>query len=60
MEINDFINLIGNIGFPAVISLYVLVRLEKQLINLTASINKLNIIISTKLGFIVPNDEIAN
>lgn len=60
MEINDFINLIGNIGFPAVISLYVLVRLEKQLINLTASINKLNIIISTKLGFIVPNDEIAS
>ena len=60
MEINDFINLIGNIGFPAVISLYVLVRLEKQLINLTTSINKLNIIISTKLGFIVPNDEIAN
>lgn len=35
MEINDLLNLIANVGFPVAISAYLLVRLEKQIMNLT-------------------------
>ncbi len=50
MEINDLINLIVNNGFPVAVSAYLLIRLEKQIISLSSSINKLNTIISAKLG----------
>ncbi|MGG7199279.1 YvrJ family protein [Clostridium butyricum] len=53
MEINELINLIVNNGFPVVVSCYLLIRLEKQLSSLSASINKLNTIISTKLGVVI-------
>jgi hypothetical protein len=53
MEVNDLVNLISNTGFPVVISGYLLIRLEKQIVGLIASINKLNTIISTKLGVVV-------
>ncbi|GFP77456.1 MULTISPECIES: YvrJ family protein [Clostridium] len=53
MEVNDLVNLISNTGFPVVISGYLLIRLEKQIVGLSASINKLNTIISTKLGVVV-------
>ena len=33
-----------------------LIRLEKQINNLSTSINKLNTIISTKLGVVIDND----
>lgn len=56
MEINELFNLIGNVGFPVAISGYLLIRLEKNIGNLTASINKLNTIISTKLGVVIEND----
>lgn len=59
MEINDLLNLIANVGFPVAISDYLLVRLEKQIMNLTYSINKLNTIVSTKLGIVINNDEIT-
>ena len=49
MEINELISLIGNVGFPVAVSSYLLIRLEKQINTLTASISKLNTIISTKL-----------
>ncbi|MGG7153655.1 YvrJ family protein, partial [Clostridium neonatale] len=52
MEVNDLIGLIGNVGFPVAISAYLLIRLEKQMRNLSSSINKLNTIISTKLGVV--------
>lgn len=55
MEINELVNLIGNGGFPVAISAYLLIRLEKNIMNLTLSINKLNIIISTKLGVGIDN-----
>jgi len=55
MEINELFNLIGNVGFPVAISGYLLIRLEKNIGNLTASINKLNTIISTKLGVVIEN-----
>ncbi|OVE70009.1 hypothetical protein CCS79_03080 [Clostridium diolis] len=50
MEINDLINLIVNNGFPVAVSAYLLIRLEKQIVSLSSSINKLNTIISAKLG----------
>ncbi|MBN1042898.1 YvrJ family protein [Clostridium botulinum] len=50
MEINELVSLIGNVGFPVAVSAYLLIRLEKQLNSLSASINKLNTIISAKLG----------
>ncbi|WP_105177017.1 YvrJ family protein [Clostridium cagae] len=46
MEINELVSLIGNVGFPVAVSAYLLIRLEKQLNSLSASINK----ISAKLG----------
>lgn len=53
MEINDLMNLITNVGFPIAVCAYLLFRLEKQLIELSSSINKLNTIISTKLGVVI-------
>lgn len=50
MEINELINLIVNNGFPVAVSAYLLIRLEKQIVSLSSSINKLNTIISAKLG----------
>ena len=50
MEVNDFVSLITNVGFPVAVSSFLLIRLEKQIINLTLSINTLNAIISTRLG----------
>ena len=55
MEINELINLIVNNGFA--VAAYWLVRLEKQINNLSTSINKLNTIISTKLGVVIYNDD---
>ena len=62
MQINDFVNLVTNIGFPIAVSAYLLLRLEKQILSLTTSINKLNTIISTKLGVVIDSssdDKIA-
>lgn len=55
MEISELVNLIANVGFPVAISAYLLMRLEKQIMTLTFSINKLNTIISTKLGIVIDN-----
>lgn len=56
MEMNELINLIANVGFSVAISAYLLIRLEKQIMTLTFSINKLNTIISTKLGIVIDNE----
>jgi len=53
MEMDAFVSLIGNVAFPAAVSAYLLIRLEKQIVGLTSSINKLNTIISTKLGVVI-------
>ncbi|MEG0773857.1 YvrJ family protein [Clostridium sp.] len=55
MEVNELVNLFGNVGFPVAISAYILIRLEKNIAGLTLSINKLNTIISTKLGVVIEN-----
>lgn len=57
MEINEFASLIANVGFPVAISGYLLIRLEKQIVGLTSSINKLNTIIFTKLGIVIENEQ---
>ena len=53
MGVQNFASLVANVGFPVVVSGYLLIRLEKQIIGLAASINKLNTIISTKLGVVI-------
>ena len=53
MEMDAFVSLVGNVAFPVAISAYLLIRLEKQIVGLTSSINKLNTIISTKLGVVI-------
>jgi len=55
MEVNELINLIVNNGFPVAVAAYLLIRLEKQINSLAGSINKLNTIISTKLGVVIDN-----
>jgi len=42
--------------FAIAVAAYLLIRLEKQINNLSSSINKLNTIISTKLGVVIDND----
>ncbi|MDU4938094.1 MAG: YvrJ family protein, partial [Clostridium sp.] len=56
MKLNELVNLIGNVGFPVAVSAYLLIRLEKQITTLTSSINKLNTIISTKLGVVIETE----
>ena len=53
MGINDMMSLVTNAGFPIAVCAYLLFRLEKQLSSLASSINKLNTIISTKLGVVI-------
>ena len=60
MEPNAFVTLITNVGFPVAVSAYLLIRLEKQILGLTSSINKLNTIISTKLGVVIDTSEDNN
>lgn len=43
---NDILGLVSNVGFPIVLSIYLLTRIEEKLENLTQSINNLNIVIS--------------
>jgi hypothetical protein len=56
MDVNELINLIVNNGFAVVVAAYLLIRLEKQIDSLSGSINKLNTIISTKLGVVIDAD----
>lgn len=56
MEANELINLIVNNSFAIAVAAYLLIRLEKQINNLSTSINKLNTIISTKLGVVIDNE----
>ena len=60
MAVNELINLIVNNGFAIAVAAYLLIRLEKQINNLSSSINKLNTIISTKLGVVIDADGSSN
>lgn len=50
MNLADILDLAGNMAFPVLVSIFLLIRLEKQLNTLTTSINKLSNIISTQTG----------
>lgn len=39
---NDLLNMVGSVGFPIAVSIYLLVRLESKLEVLTVSINNLS------------------
>lgn len=56
MQVTDLINLMVNNGFAIAVAAYLLIRLEKQIANLSSSINKLNTIISAKLGVAIDTD----
>ncbi|WP_270566685.1 YvrJ family protein [Clostridium beijerinckii] len=43
-------------GFAIAVASYLLIRLEGQINNLSSSINKLNTIISSKLGVAIDTD----
>ncbi|AYD39345.1 YvrJ family protein [Clostridium fermenticellae] len=45
---NDLVSIIGNVGFPIAVSIYLLVRFEGKLEILTNSINNLSNVISKK------------
>lgn len=60
MEFNELIQIIGNIGFPVAVSSYLLIKLEKQLTILSNSINKLNTIISAKVGMVIDTNDDDN
>jgi len=42
INMEDIVQLISNLGFPIAISLYLLIRIEGKLENLTISINNLS------------------
>ncbi|MFI8658235.1 hypothetical protein COK01_08375 [Priestia megaterium] len=41
IKIEQWINLIGNFGFPIVVTFYLLLRFEKKIDHLTEAINKI-------------------
>ena len=55
MNITTVVNLVSNSCFPVVVSAYLLLRVEKQINSLTSSVNMLNTVISTKLGYVPRN-----
>lgn len=46
----EFLKAVGNVGFPIAVTAYLLIRIEGKLDNLSASINQLSTIISTKIN----------
>jgi hypothetical protein len=44
---DGLVSLIGNVGFPIAVSIYLLVRIEGKLESLTASINNLSTVINS-------------
>ncbi|MFL0167255.1 YvrJ family protein [Candidatus Clostridium helianthi] len=64
MQVTDLINLMVNNSFAIAVAAYLLIRLERQIDNLSSSINRLNTIISAKLGVAIdtdsPNDDSHN
>jgi hypothetical protein len=43
---DGLVGLIGNVGFPIAVSIYLLIRIEGKLENLTTSINNLSVVIN--------------
>lgn len=47
ISMDAIVSLIGNVGFPIAVSIYLLVRIESKLESLTVSINNLSSVINT-------------
>ena len=47
INMDAIVSLIGNVGFPIAVSIYLLVRIESKLESLTSSINNLSSVINT-------------
>lgn len=45
----DIFNGVANVGFPIAVSIYLLMRIEGKMENLTSSINELSRVIASKL-----------
>ncbi|QOY36920.1 YvrJ family protein [Anaerobacillus isosaccharinicus] len=48
IEFSQMVTLLGNFGFPVVIAIYLLIRFEKRIENLTDAILQLQIIMKNK------------
>jgi hypothetical protein len=46
IDITQIINILGNFGFPVAVAIYLLIRLEKRIENLTKAITELKKIIN--------------
>ncbi|MES9699973.1 MULTISPECIES: YvrJ family protein [Bacillus] len=42
MDLNQYVSLIGNFGFPLVLATYLLLRMERKIESLTDAINELH------------------
>jgi len=40
--VEQWISLVGNVGFPIVVAFYLLIRFERKIDNLTEAINKMS------------------
>lgn len=47
---NELLNILNNFGFPALVSLFLMIRIEQRLILLSDNINKLSIVLENKLS----------
>ena len=41
IDLEQWISLVGNVGFPILVAFYLLIRFEKKIDNLTEAINKM-------------------
>lgn len=41
LDLEEWISLVGNVGFPIVVAFYLLIRFEKKIDSLTEAINKM-------------------
>ncbi|WP_244834503.1 YvrJ family protein [Clostridium sp. BJN0001] len=49
MDMNEFVSMMANVGFPAAITTYLLIRLEKQLSSLNTSIANLTTLVNERV-----------
>lgn len=47
---SELINILNNFGFPVLVSLFLMIRIEQRLISLSDNINKLSIVLENKLS----------
>jgi len=47
--VEEILSGVGNVGFPIAVSIYLLMRIEGKMENLTTSINELSRVIAAKL-----------